>query len=89
MAFISSGYNPDKPMEDRITDIGPQKYDQFYPPVIAANKGKWLYHEVLQPGVLVHVAESGDEVYTIRCGGCPPDVGHPHPRNLRNRRQAL
>jgi sulfite reductase beta subunit len=56
-------------MEDRITDIGPQKYDQFYPPVIAANKGKWLYHEVLQPGVLVHVAESGDEVYTIRCGG--------------------
>jgi sulfite reductase beta subunit len=69
MAFISSGYNPDKPMEDRITDIGPQKYDQFYPPVIAANKGKWLYHEVLQPGVLVHVAESGDEVYTIRCGG--------------------
>jgi sulfite reductase beta subunit len=35
MAFISSGYNPDKPMENRITDIGPQKYDQFYPPVIA------------------------------------------------------
>ena len=69
MAFISSGYNPDKPMEDRITDIGPQKYDQFYPPVIAANKGKWLYHEYLQPGVLVHVAESGDEVYTVRVGG--------------------
>ncbi len=69
MAFVSSGYNPDKPMENRITDIGPRKYDQFYPPVIAANKGKWLYHEILQPGVLVHVAESGDEVYTIRCGG--------------------
>jgi hypothetical protein len=49
MAFISSGYNPDKPMEDRITDIGPQKYDQFYPPVIAKNKGKWLYHEVCSP----------------------------------------
>jgi sulfite reductase beta subunit len=29
MAFISSGYNPDKPMENRITDIGPQKYDNF------------------------------------------------------------
>jgi sulfite reductase beta subunit len=62
MAFISSGYNPDKPMENRITDIGPQKYDKFYPPVIAKNKGKWLYHEILKPGVLVHVAESGDEV---------------------------
>lgn len=70
MAFISSGYNPDKPMENRITDIGPRKYDEFYPPVIAKNKGKWLYHEILEPGILVHVAESGDKVYTIRCGGC-------------------
>jgi len=69
MAFISSGYNPDKPMEDRITDIGPRKYDEFYPPVIANNKGKWLYHEILKPGVLVHVAESGDKVFTVRCGG--------------------
>jgi hypothetical protein len=62
MAFVSSGYNPDKPMEDRISDIGPKKYDEFYPPVIAKNKGKWLYHDVLKPGVLVHVAESGDKV---------------------------
>ncbi len=69
MAFVSSGYNPDKPMENRITDIGPKKYDQFYPAVVAKNKGKWLYHEYLKPGVLVHVAESGDEVYTVRCGG--------------------
>ncbi|MDY0312923.1 MAG: sulfite reductase, dissimilatory-type beta subunit, partial [Desulfobacterales bacterium] len=69
MAFVSSGYNPEKPMENRITDIGPRKYDEFYPPVIAKNKGKWLYHEYLQPGVLVHVAESGDEIYTVRCGG--------------------
>ncbi len=69
MAFVSSGYDPDKPMENRISDIGPRKFDEFYPPVIAKNKGKWLYHEVLKPGVLVHVAESGDEVYTVRCGG--------------------
>ncbi len=69
MAFISSGYNPDKPMEDRITDIGPKFYEEFYPPVIKANKGKWLYHEILEPGVLVHVAESGDECYTVRVGG--------------------
>jgi dissimilatory sulfite reductase beta subunit len=69
MAFISSGYDPKNPMDNRITDIGPRKYDEFYPPVIAANKGKWLYHEILQPGVLVHVSESGDEVYTVRVGG--------------------
>jgi sulfite reductase beta subunit len=56
-------------MEDRITDIGPRKYDQFYPPVIAKNKGKWAYHEILEAGVLMHKAESGDEVYTVRVGG--------------------
>jgi dissimilatory sulfite reductase beta subunit len=89
MAFISSGYNPEKPMENRITDIGPRKYDEFYPPVIAKNKGKWLYHEIPAPGVLVHVAESGDEVYTVRVRRRPPDEHQPHPRNLRNRRQAL
>ncbi len=69
MAFISSGYNPDKPMENRITDIGPRNYEEFYPPIVKANKGKWLYHEILEPGVLVHVAESGDECYTVRVGG--------------------
>jgi len=69
MAFISSGYDPNEPMKNRITDIGPRKYDEFYPPVIAKNKGKWLYHEILQPGVLVHVAESGDQIFTVRCGG--------------------
>ena len=68
MAFVSSGYNPEKPMENRISDIGPRKYDEFYPPFIAKNKGKWLYHEILEPGVLLHVAESGDKVYTVRCG---------------------
>ena len=68
MAFISSGYDPSKPMEGRISDIGPRKYDEFFPPVIAKNFGKWLYHEILAPGVLVHVAESGDKIYTVRCG---------------------
>lgn len=68
MTFISSGYNPEKPMQDRITDIGPRKYNEFYPPVIAKNKGNWLYHEILEPGVLMHVAESGDKVYTVRVG---------------------
>jgi sulfite reductase beta subunit len=69
MAFISSGYDTKDPMKDRITDIGPRHYEEFYPPVIKENKGKWLYHEILEPGVLVHVSESGDEVYTVRVGG--------------------
>jgi sulfite reductase beta subunit len=56
-------------MENRITDIGPKHFEEFYPPVIKNNKAKWLYHEILKPGVLVHVSETGDEVYTVRAGG--------------------
>ncbi len=70
MAFISSGYNPDKPMENRLTDMGPRHYAEFYPPVIKKNKGKWLYHEIIEPGIVVHVAESGDELFAVRVGGC-------------------
>jgi len=69
MAFISSGYDPKEPMKNRITDIGPRKYDEFYPPVIAKNKGTWLYHQYLKPGVYYHVAESGDKIFTVRVGG--------------------
>jgi sulfite reductase beta subunit len=69
MAFISSGYNPGEPMKDRITDIGPRKYDEFYPPIIKKNKGQWDYHEILKPGLLVHVSKSGEKIFTVRCGG--------------------
>ncbi|HIJ79960.1 MAG: dissimilatory-type sulfite reductase subunit beta [Desulfobulbaceae bacterium] len=62
------GYDPANPMVDRITDIGPPHYEQFFPPVVKKNYGKWLYHEILQPGVLMHKAESGDECYTVRVG---------------------
>jgi len=62
-------YNPDKPMENRITDLGPRHFWQYFPPIIQRNYGKWLYHEILEPGVLVHVSETGEKVYTVRCGG--------------------
>ena len=61
-------YNPKKPMENRITDIGPRHFWEFFPPIIKKNYGKWLYHEILEPGVLMHVSETGDKVYTVRCG---------------------
>lgn len=60
------GYDPENPMKDRITDIGPPHFEQFFPPVIKENYGKWLYHEITQPGVLKHVSESGAECYTVR-----------------------
>ena len=62
------GYDPKNPMLDRITDIGPPHYEQFFPPVVKKNFGKWLYHDIPQTGVLMHKAESGDECYTVRVG---------------------
>jgi len=53
-------------LPERKTDIGPPHYEQFLPPVIKKNYGKWVYHEVLSPGTMKHVAESGDEIYTVR-----------------------
>ncbi|NHM26805.1 dissimilatory-type sulfite reductase subunit beta [Desulfofundulus sp. TPOSR] len=61
-------FDPQNPTKDRITDIGPRHYWENFPPSIQKNYGKWLYHEILEPGVLVHVSETGDKVYTVRCG---------------------
>jgi len=49
-------------------DIGPPNYKLMLHPVIKDNYGKWKYHETLEPGVLVHVSDTGDEVYTVRVG---------------------
>jgi len=62
-------YNPGKPTENRITDIGPRYFWDYLPPVIQQNYGKWAYHDILEPGIMVHVSETGDKVFTIRCGG--------------------
>ncbi|MEW6618184.1 MAG: dissimilatory-type sulfite reductase subunit beta [bacterium] len=55
-------------MAERQTDIGPPHYEKFLHPIIKENYGKWKYHEVLKPGVLVHVAETGAKIYTVRVG---------------------
>ena len=53
-------------LPQRKTDIGPPNYKQFLPPVIQKNYGNWKYHEILTPGTMVHVGESGDKLWTVR-----------------------
>jgi dissimilatory sulfite reductase beta subunit len=50
------------------TDFGPPNYRDMMPPVALKNYGHWRYHERLKPGLLKHVAESGDALFTVRCG---------------------
>ena len=51
---------------ERKTDIGPPHYELFLPEVVKKNYGKWVHHEILEPGVMVHVAESGDKLFSVR-----------------------
>ncbi len=41
---------------------------QYMHPVMVKNYGNWAYHEDPEPGVLLHVAKSGDKIWTVRCG---------------------
>jgi len=52
----------------RRTDIGPPDFRTMLPEVITKNYGRWKYHEIVRPGVLKHVSETGDELYTVRAG---------------------
>ncbi len=63
------------------TDIGPPDYKTMLPPVIARNYGKWRYHEIPRPGVLVHTAESGEKLYTVRAGS-PRLISTDHIREI-------
>ncbi len=53
-------------MSKRTTDIGPPHFEKFLPPVIKKNYGKWKSHGIPRPGVLVHTAESGDKIWSVR-----------------------
>jgi sulfite reductase beta subunit len=53
---------------ERRTDYGPPHFEKFLHPVIKKNYGKWKHHEILKGGVMVHVSETGDEIFTVRAG---------------------
>ncbi|RZD14991.1 MAG: dissimilatory-type sulfite reductase subunit beta [Candidatus Acidulodesulfobacterium ferriphilum] len=59
---------PEEVKKKRITDVGPHDYHDYLSPMIKKNYGKWAYHEILDPGTMVHVAENGDKLYTVRMG---------------------
>jgi len=51
---------------ERVTDIGPPHYEKYLPQIVKDNYGTWKYHEILKPGVMVHVGHSGDKLFTVR-----------------------
>ncbi len=54
---------PRMPIESGVPDAF-----QYMHPALRRNYGQWAWHERPRPGVLHHVAETGDEVWTVRAG---------------------
>ena len=51
------------PIESGVPD-----HIQYLHPVLKRNYGQWAWHERPRPGVLHHVAHTGDHVWTVRAG---------------------
>ena len=41
---------------------------QYMHPTMRRNFGQWKYHTDPRPGVLCHVAESGEKIFTVKAG---------------------
>ena len=54
---------PRRPDETGVPDPFPYMH-----PTLKANYGNWAWHDRPRPGVLHHMAHSGDEVWTVRAG---------------------
>jgi sulfite reductase beta subunit len=52
----------------KTVESGPRDYVDMLHPALKENYGKWAYHERPRPGVLMHVAENGQKVYSVRAG---------------------
>jgi sulfite reductase beta subunit len=50
-------------IESGVPDPAPYMH-----PLMLKNYGKWKWHDRPRPGVLHHVAHSGDEIWTVRAG---------------------
>ncbi len=52
----------------RPTESGVPDAKQYMHPALVKNYGHWAWHDRPRPGVLRHVAESGDTVWTVKAG---------------------
>lgn len=58
----------------KVGGVGVPRVEENLPPVVLRNYGKWDTHEVVRPGVIRRIAESGDLCYTVRIAMPPSRV---------------
>ena len=49
----------------KTVESGPHTLEGALHPVVVKNYGKWKYHKMIKPGVMVHYGHSGDALYTV------------------------
>ena len=57
-----------------IGGVGVPPVEENLPPVVLKNYGKWDTHEVIRPGVIRRIADSGDICYTVRIAMPPSRI---------------
>ena len=60
---MSQASQPRRPDEHGVMDPFPHMH-----PLMRKNYGQWKWHDRPRPGVLHHVAHTGDEIWTVRAG---------------------
>ena len=59
-----------KPQMRKPKETGVPDNQKYMHPTLLKNYGNWRYHDRPRPGVLHHVAHSGDRQRTVVVGGC-------------------
>jgi sulfite reductase beta subunit len=57
-----------------IGGVGVTPVEDNIPPVVLKNYGKWDTHEIISPGVIKRISQTGDECYTVRIAMPPSRV---------------
>ena len=73
-------------MSERITDIGPPHFSKFLPQVIKDNFGKWKYHTIPEPGVLIPRFRIRRRAHLRACRFSPDYDYYICPGTVRHRR---
>ena len=57
-----------QPQMRKPVECGVPDHMQYLHPTLRKNYGNWKYHDRPRPGVLHHVSQSGDQVWSVRAG---------------------
>jgi sulfite reductase beta subunit len=58
-------------MTETIIEGPPRPYSKYIPAVLQDSIGKWIMHEVVEPGIIAHTDSSGKKVFTIKAPSTP------------------